>query len=158
MMNWKSISLALVLGLSNSFLLLSDPLKADAQVICASENSKIDFETSNYWVSIQCKEGKLYYYSSEKESHKSVKVSAIYDNQTDTYIAQSSLKTYAINFLSLNIYQRGHEVVKEPVLNIYTNSKTSDLDFFNPNRKVAYSPLNINPYENDLIYTYQIKS
>lgn len=158
MINWKSISLAVFLGLSNSFLFLSNPLKADAQTICTSDNSKIDFETTNYWVSIQCQAGKLYYYSSEKESQASVTVPAIYDDQTDSYIAQGRLNTYAINFLSLNIYQRGHEVVKEPVLNIYTNSKTSDLDFFNPNRKVAYSPLNTNSYENDFMDTNPIHS
>jgi hypothetical protein len=152
MINWKSISLAIFWGLSNSFLILSNSLKAEAQVLCTSNNSKIDFETTSYWVSIQCQAGKLYYHSSEKESQISVKVPAIYDAQTDTYIAQNSLNTYAINVLSLNIYQRGHNVVKEPVLNIYTNSKTSDLDFFNPNRKVAANPLNINPYENDRVY------
>jgi hypothetical protein len=138
--------------------LLSDSLKANAQVICASDQSKIDFETMNYWVSIHCEGGNIYDHSSEKQSQTSVIFLAFYDNKTDTYIDQSSVKTDAINFLSLNIYQRGYEVMKEPVLNIYTNSKTSDLDLFNPNRKVAYSPHNINSYENNFIDTYSINS
>ncbi len=158
MMTLKSLSLAIFLGLSNTFLPVSTPLQANAQVICSSENTKIDFETSSYWVSIQCQASTLYYHSSEKKSQKVVKVPAVYDAQTDTYIAQNDFNTYAINFLSLQIYQQGHEMIKESVLNIYTNSEKSDLDFFNPNRKVVYNPLHLNPSENYLIDTHQINS
>ena len=50
------------------------------------------------------------------------------------------------------------KAVKKPVMKIYTYSQTPDLDFFNPNRKVAYSPLKINHYENYLIHINQINS
>ncbi|MGB3533743.1 MAG: hypothetical protein WBA13_09520 [Microcoleaceae cyanobacterium] len=146
------------MSLSNSFFLLSNPLKADAQVTCSSENTKIDFETSSYWISIQCQAGKLSYHSSDKESKKSVRIPATYHHQTQTYTAQYHLTTYSINFLSLNIYQQGNVLVEEPVLNIYTHSETSDLDFFNPNRKVSYNPLHINSHENYLIDIYQLNS
>ncbi len=47
---------------------------------------------------------------------------------------------------------------KEPFIKIYTNSNTSDLDFFNPNRKVAYSQLKIHHYDHYLIQINQINS
>jgi hypothetical protein len=153
MIPWKSLSLSILLGLSNSTLFLSNPLKANAQIMCSSENTNIKFETSSYWVSIKCKAEKLYYQSREKKSNRLVKIPATYDDQAEVFVAQDSSKTYTINFFSLHIYQQGYETVKEPVLNIYTNSNTSDLDFFNPNRKVAYYPLNSDPSENYLMNT-----
>lgn len=156
MIPWKTLSLAILLGLSNSCVSLWNPSKAEAQVMCSSENTKIDFETSSYFISIKCKAEKLYYQSRDKQSQRLVKIPAIYDDQAELFIAQDSSTTYTINFLSLHIYQQGHEVVKEPVLNIYTHSNSPDLDLFNPNRKVAYYPLKLTPDENYLINTHHM--
>ncbi|MGB3403608.1 MAG: hypothetical protein WBA77_13050 [Microcoleaceae cyanobacterium] len=153
---WKSLSLGIILSLSNSYVVLSNPLKSDTLSMCSSENTKIEFETSSYLISIKCKTEKLYYQSRDKTSQKLVKIPAIYDDTAEVFIAQDSSTTYTINFFNLHIYQQGHEIVKEPVLNIYTNSNTPDIDFFNPNRKVAYYPFQLDPNENYLMNTSPI--
>ncbi len=148
MMNWKSILLSVLIGASSSLILIGNQSKTIAGNTCSSAtHTKVDFETSTYWISIECHAGQLIYIGSDKNASTKVEIPAVYDQQTETYIARSQPITYQINFVNLNIYDGFQEVVEEPVLNIYTNSDSRDLDFFNPNRKVAQNSINIYSHE-----------
>ena len=138
MINLKSITLSVLICISNAWIILGNSSKTIAESFCSSAmNTKVEFETSSYWISIECQAHNLLYIGSHKDSQDKVEIPARYNPQTDTYVAQNGLTIYQINFLSLNVSNSFREIIAEPVLNVYTNSKTTDLDFFNPNRKVA---------------------